>query len=122
MPREKKSKPGQKSQNDKFQNDIKPEDLFEHYDTPAYDELRKLLKNVKSEYDKKISVKLPNGMIELYTPRWAFNRMLAHPIQDRGHSFDYTDFLKLVYPKIKLVADEIGRLEQAQGRDFPSLP
>jgi hypothetical protein len=104
--------------------DLKPENLFDdYYSNTRYDTLQKLAKDVHDAYAKKIlSVVLPNGNTESWTPQWAFNKMLAHPTQDRGFGFDYASFLDLVVPKIKLLADEIGRLEKEQGRDFPSLP
>ncbi len=57
------------------------------------------------------------------SPKWVFNKMLAHPTKDRDpRGFNYGPFLDLVTPKIKLLVEEIRRLEKAQGRDdFPSL-
>jgi hypothetical protein len=97
-------------------DDIKPSDLFEnHYISWEYIWLQKLIGDVATTYN--------GAAVDGKSPRWAFNKKLAHPTQDRGLGFNYEPFLKLVYPKIKLLAEEIGRLEKKeQGRDFPSLP
>jgi len=104
-------------------NDIKPKDLFDDYDSNAqYKDLRTLVINVETVYTKgACDVVLPDGNTKRHSPKWAFDKMLAHPTQDRGRSFVYQPFLDLVVPKIKLLADEIRRLEKEQGRDFPSL-
>jgi hypothetical protein len=102
---------------------IKPNNLFEKYHMPAYDELKKLVNSVRSEYNRDACpIELPDGKSELHSPRWAFNKMFAHPTRNRGLGFNYGPFVNLVYPKIKALADEIRRLEKQQGRDFPSLP
>jgi hypothetical protein len=107
----------------RYSTDIKPEDLFDDYcSNTRYGTLRKLVENVQRAYTEKVEIVLPNGNMESCTPQWAFNKMLAHPTQNRGLGFEYVPFLDRVIPKIKLLADEIGRLEKKQGRDFPPLP
>jgi hypothetical protein len=107
----------------KWPTDLKPEDLFDDYDeAPAYSVLRGLVGAVKAAYETDAcTVPLPpdGKTTALKSPKWAFDKMLAHPTQDRGTSFDYKPFLDLVVPKIKLVAEDLTRLEKAQGRDFP---
>jgi hypothetical protein len=103
--------------------DIKPENLFDDYSNSRYDTLRTLVEEVEGAYRKNdaCAVVLPNGNTESHSPQWAFNKMLAHPTQDRGLGFNYQPFIDFVVPKIKLLADEIRRLEKERGRDFPSL-
>jgi hypothetical protein len=101
-------------------NDIRPTDLFVQCDTPAYNSLRTLFSDVARAYRTDAHrIMTVSGKTELKSPKWAFDKMLAHPTRDRGTCFDYQPFLDLVVPKLKLLIDEIGRLEKAEGRDFP---
>lgn len=125
-------------------NDIKPKDLFDDYDTASeYSMLRGLVDDVNAAYQEaSASRSVRTGTIDagssfatfvetgpinigtndLKSPKWAFDKMLAHPTKDRDpRRFNYQPFLDLVEPKIKRLVDEIRRLENAQGRDFPSL-
>jgi hypothetical protein len=118
------------------------EDLFDDYDTaPEYKTLRDLVADVRAVYQDALASRSVRtgtidggsscitfvesgpvniGMNDLKTPKRAFDKMLAHPTKDRDPaSFNYQPFLDLVEPKIRLVVDEITRLEKAQGRDFP---
>jgi hypothetical protein len=103
--------------------DIKPQDLFDNYDAaPEYSALRGLVADVKAAYETHAcTVPLPpdGKTTALKSPKWVFGKMLAHPTQERSISFNYQSALALVEPKIKLVAEELTRLEKAQGRDFP---
>ncbi|MGA2411549.1 MAG: hypothetical protein ABSG46_14325 [Candidatus Binataceae bacterium] len=103
--------------------DIKPKDLFDNYDTAVeYSALRSLVGDVATAYrTDACAVIAADGTSGFKSPKWAFDKMLAHPTQDRGTSFNYQPFLDLVVPKLRLVADEIRHLEKAQGRDFPSF-
>ena len=105
------------------QTDIKPTDLFDDYDNAAkYSALRSLVADVAMAYktDARRAAAV-DGTTELKSPKWAFDKMLAHPTQFRGTGFNYQPFLDLLLPKLGLLTDEIRRLEKAQGRDFPSL-
>ena len=87
-------------------NDIRPSDLFDNYDTdPRYDTLKGLMKRLKQQY----------GKGDRDDARWAFNKMLAHPIKERGESFDYSPFLKRVLP---VLCDIIREMETLQGQSF----
>jgi hypothetical protein len=91
-------------------NDIKPHDLFENYDTdPKYDTLKGLMKEIAERY----------GQNKDGDARWAFNKMLAHPTQERDESFDYTPFLDRVLPVLEEI---IGEIETLRDTPFPSFP
>ena len=122
-------------------DDLRPEDLFDDYQTATvYSELRNLVDDVAliyrtethipgsirtGTYDAGSSV---GSFIEttfprkIQSPKTAFDKNVAHLTHDRSTWFNYQPFLDVVEPKIKLLVDEIGRLEKEQGRDFPSLP
>jgi hypothetical protein len=104
-------------------SDIEPQDLFDNYDAAAeYSALRVLVADVKAAYETDACrVPLPpdGKSTALKSPRWVFGKMLAHPTQDRGTFFNYQSALAFVEPKVKLVAEELTRLEKTQGRDFP---
>ena len=58
----------------KQNRDITPSDLFDDFNTdPKYDTLKKLTKHLTQQYGKNV----PGN------PRWAFNKMLAHPTKER---------------------------------------
>jgi len=104
-------------------NDLKPSDLFDNYDKAAkYTKLQGLVDGVTKAYTTdSCPVVMPDGSKELHSPKWAFDKKLAHPTRERGISFDYSPFMNLVVPKLRLVVDVIGSLEKADGRDFPTL-
>jgi hypothetical protein len=128
----------------KKEDDLKLEDLFGDYMPDECSTLRRLADDVATTYQKDacapdsvrtgtydagssvgtfisttfISTTVPS---ELKSPKWAFDKMLAHLTQVRGPRFNYQPFLDLIEPKIRLLVDEIRRLEKAQGRDFPSF-
>jgi hypothetical protein len=94
----------------KHQNDIKPSDLFDNYDTdPKYDTLKGLMKEIAERY----------GQNKDEDARWAFNKMLAHPTQERDESFDYTPFIDRVLPVLEEI---IGEIETLRDTPFPSFP
>jgi hypothetical protein len=72
-------------------NDIRPRDLFDNYDRDLkYDKLKELMKRLDEQYGS--SKKEGDA-------RWAFNKMLAHPSQERNdEGFNYTAFLDRVLP------------------------
>jgi hypothetical protein len=87
--------------------DIRPSDLFDNYDAdPKYKPLREHMKRLAQNYGRRK---------ERSTPRWAFNKMLAHPTKDRGKGFDYSPFLNRVVP---ILHDIIGELETLRGCPF----
>jgi len=92
-------------------NDIKPSDLFGDYEKkdPEHDELKRLISLLKKEY----------GANSKGSPKWALNKMLAHPTKERGDSFDYTPYLQRILPLLQGIITEIVRLENLPGRDFP---
>jgi hypothetical protein len=96
----------------KTSNDIRPQDLFDNYDTDRkYDKLKELMIRL----DKKYGSSKKEG-----DARWAFNKMLAHPSQERNDKgFDYTPFLDLVLP---LLEEIIGEIETLQGYSFSEFP
>jgi hypothetical protein len=84
--------------------------LFDNYDTdPEYETLRGLIKRLDQQYGKGA----PGDA------RWAFNKMLAHPTQERDKGFDYSPFLDRVVP---VLLEIIGEIERLRGRPFPELP
>ena len=129
----------------KKDDDLRPEDMFDKYHTDdEYSRLRDLVNDVKAAYQTNscspgdsiqtgtfdagssvaffIEATFRNRVTsELKSPKWAFDKGVAHITKDRGDWFDYQPFLDCVEPKIRLLVDEIRRLEKAQGRDFPSL-
>ena len=123
-------------------NDIKPKDLFDEYNTaPEYSTLRDLVKDLRTAYEDEVAPpSVRTGTIDAgssfgsfietsfvtddlkITPKTAFDKMLAHPTKSRDpHRFNYGPYLDLVLSKIRKLVEEIRRLENAQGRDFPSL-
>jgi hypothetical protein len=91
-------------------HDIKPPDLFDNYDTdPKYDTLKGLMKRLAQQY----------GHNNVGDARWAFNKMLAHPTQERDEGFNYTPFLDRVLP---VLDDIIGEIETLRGHPFPEPP
>ena len=91
-------------------SDIKPLDLFGNFvGAPEYEELRRLLRLVGEAYGRNTEG----------TPKWAFNKMLAHPTKERRDNFEYGPYLNRVFPLLHRVILEIVRLEEARGRAFP---
>jgi hypothetical protein len=85
----------------KLDDDIKPSDLFDDYDTdPKYETLKARIGQLRPRY----------GDNKEGSSRWAFNKMLAHPTKERGESFDYTPFLDRVLPVLQEIMREIHRL------------
>jgi hypothetical protein len=94
----------------KQNRDIKPSDLFDDYNTdPKYDTLKRLTKHLAQQYGNNV----PGN------PRWAFNKMLAHPTKERDSDFNYDPFLERVVPVLQEI---IGEMETLRGRPFPALP
>jgi hypothetical protein len=94
----------------KQSRDIKPSDLFDDYNTdPKYDTLKRLTKHLAQQYGNNV----PGN------PRWAFNKMLAHPTKERDSDFNYDPFLERVVPVLQEI---IGEMETLRGRPFPALP
>jgi hypothetical protein len=105
------------------QDDIKPSDLFDNYDTATeYSTLRVFVDGAAKAYTTDTCpVVMPDGRLELRSPKWAFDKKLAHPTRQRGTSFDYSRFVDVVMPKLQQVVEEMGRMEKMQGRNFPTL-
>jgi hypothetical protein len=94
----------------KQNRDITPSDLFDDYDTdPRYDTLKRLTKHLAQQYGKNV----PEN------PRWAFNKMLAHPTKERDNEFNYDPFLERVVPVLQKI---ISEMETLRGQPFPALP
>jgi len=94
----------------KQNRDITPLDLFDDFNTdPKYDTLKKLTKHLTQQYGKNV----PGN------PRWAFNKMLAHPTKERDSDFNYDPFLERVIPVLQEI---IGEMETLRGLPFPALP
>ena len=94
----------------KQNRDITPFDLFDDFNTdPKYDTLKKLTKHLTEQYGKNA----PGN------PRWAFNKMLAHPTKERDSDFNYDPFLERVIPVLQEI---IGEMETLRGLPFPALP
>ena len=94
----------------KQNRDITPSDLFDDFNTdPKYDTLKKLTKHLTQQYGKNV----PGN------PRWAFNKMLAHPTKERDSDFNYDPFLERVIPVLQEI---IGEMETLRGLPFPALP
>jgi hypothetical protein len=76
------------------ENNIKPSDLFDEFDTALdqYTPLEALLVRLKDEYGTNAD---ENSV------RRAFNRRLAHPTQDREDHFEYGPFLSRVDPVLQ---------------------
>jgi hypothetical protein len=66
----------------RWPDDLKPEHVFHDYTPAEQKALQTVSDRVKLAYDQKaVMVLMPNGKVELQNPRWAFNKILAHPTQ-----------------------------------------
>jgi len=91
-------------------DDIKPRDLLDNYATDAkYEKLKGLIECLARQY----------GTNHEGHVRWVFNKMLAHPTQERGKAFSYAPFLDQIVPALESVIEEI---ETLRGRPFPAIP
>jgi hypothetical protein len=106
------------------EDDIRPDDLFAGSDFVSIQGLADVVQTAYVTDACWVVVIAADGTPknELHSPQWALNKMLAHPTQRRGSTFDDGPFVDIVLPKLKLLTDKIGELQKAQGREFPPLP
>ena len=92
-------------------DDIQLSTLLPDYDTDAkYIKLKKLTDNLRASYGNAGT----HG-----SPRWVFNKMLAHPTIQRGDCYDYESILLDLQLHIHPVIREIESLMGAPfARDF----
>jgi hypothetical protein len=83
-------------------NDIKPIDLFDDFTDPKYDLLKGTVDRLREEY----------GTDTPETPRWVFNKMLAHPTKERDTGYNYTPYVNRILPLLQEVVDELERVRQ----------
>lgn len=88
-------------------DDIKPCDLFDDYHTDdKYVRLRKLIESLSRQY---------GASHQKNSPRWVFNKKLAHPTKERGKRFEYGPYLNQIRPLLEKIIIEV---ESLRGRPF----